>query len=117
MVHHVLFLQAVLVENTRVAVIGVLHAEDAMAPTVLDYSIPLAKEHLLSFQGIEFLELSFNILEFGASLRGTSEIPGVNEKPRLRFFKVLNFLGGLSKMSLSLGLIVKRLPLVLHGRH
>jgi hypothetical protein len=62
MVHHVLLLQAVLVENAGIGVVGVLHAEYAMAPTVLDYSVALAKEHLLSFQGIKFLELSFNIL-------------------------------------------------------
>jgi hypothetical protein len=85
-VHHVLLLQAVLVENAGVGVIRVLHAEYAMAPTVLDYSVALTKENLLSFQGIEFLELSFDILEFSASLGGATEIPGVNEKPGLRIF-------------------------------
>ena len=85
-VHQVLLLQALLVENAGIGVIGVLHAEYAMAPTVLDYSVALAKEHLLSLHGVEIVELSFNVLEFGASLGGSAEVPGVNEKPGLRIF-------------------------------
>jgi hypothetical protein len=85
-VHQVLLLQAVLVENAGIGVIGVLHAENAMAPTVLDYPVALAKEHLLSFHGVEIVELSFNVLQFGASLGGSAEVPGVNEKPGLRIF-------------------------------
>ena len=86
MVHQVLLLEAFLVENAGIGVIGVLHAEYAMAPAVRDYSVTLAKEHLLSLHGIEIMELSFNILEFGASLGGSAEVPGVNEKPGLRIF-------------------------------
>ena len=85
-VHQVLLLEGVLVENAGIGVIGVLHAEYAMAPAVLDYSVTLAKEHLLSLHGVEIMELSFDILEFGASLGGSAEVPGVNEKPGLRIF-------------------------------
>ena len=86
MVHQILLLEAVLVENAGIGVIGVLHAEYAMAPAVLDYSVTLAKEHLLSLHGVEIMELSFDFLEFGASLGGSAEVPGVNEKPGLRIF-------------------------------
>jgi hypothetical protein len=38
------------------------------------------------FDGVEIVELSFNVLEFGASLGGSAEVPGVNEEPGLRIF-------------------------------
>ena len=116
-VHLVLLIETFFVENAGVGVVGVLHAENTMAPTVLDNSVALAKENLLGLHGIEFLELSFYISEFSTSLGRAAKISGINEKPGLRIFEVLNPLGGLSEMSLSLGLIVKRLPMVLHCRH
>ena len=91
-----------------------------MSPPVFNYSVPLAKEHLLSFHRIEIMQLCLDFLKLRTSLSWGPQFSGIYQQFLLCVPQILYLLGEVIEVELSLGLIVERLPtlervLFLHG--
>jgi len=75
-----LLVVGILVEHRRVLAVGIVDAEDTVPPASLEYSIPLAEEHLLCLELAELLELGLDVLELLPSFPGHTHLTRVDHE-------------------------------------
>lgn len=104
-----LLIVGILVEHGCVLAVGIVDAENTVPPPGLEYSVPLAEEHLLCLELAELLELGLDVLEFLPSLPGHAHLARVDHEFVLSVLKFSDLFIDVLYVFLPLDLVKQRL--------